>query len=87
MATLFASADFLEAVEIVRQYGPFAGLLIIAVIFYMWRDWKREAALCKRVALLEDYARDTLVPLVTNVTSVVAKNTTVMERLEKYLEK
>jgi hypothetical protein len=86
METLLADLGLLDAVDIVRQYGPFCGCLVLAVIFFIWRDWKREDKLTKRIAVLEDETRNVLLPLVKDCTSVISRNTLVMERLEKHLD-
>lgn len=77
----------LDAVEVLKQYGPFVGSLLLAVVFFIWRDWKREAAMTERIAKLEDETRNILLPVIKECTSVVARNTLVMERLEKHLDK
>lgn len=82
---LLASAGFGDAMELAKQYGPFVGLLVVAVIFFMWRDWKRETTLTDRITTLEDETRNILLPLVKDCTAVISRNTLVMERLEKHL--
>jgi hypothetical protein len=79
---LLASSEFGAAIELCKQYGP----LFVAVIFFLWRDWKREDRLSRRINTLEDEQRKVILPLVKDCTSVITKNTTVMERLEKMLE-
>lgn len=83
---LLASVELMDAFEIVKQYGPFCGILLLAVIFFIWRDWKREDKLTKRISVLEDETRNVLLPLVKDCTAVITRNTAVMERLEKKLE-
>lgn len=80
---VFAIGKFGDALELVRQYGPW----FVAVIFFLWRDYRREDRLSKRIDLLEDEQRNTLLPLVKDCSAVIAKNTDVMERLEKMLER
>lgn len=82
---ILAEGDLFSMFEIVKQYGPFCGTLLIAVVFFIWRDWKREEKLTKRIAVLEDETRNILLPLIKDCTVVVARNTLVMERLEKHL--
>lgn len=82
---LLADGGFMDAIEILKQYGPFCGCLVLAVAFFIWRDWKREDKLVKRIATLEDETRNVLLPLVKDCTNVIARNTSVMERLEKHL--
>lgn len=68
--------------ELMQQYGPLAG----AVVFFIWRDWKREDRLSARVEKLEDEQRSIILPLVERSTAVISQNTEVMERLERALE-
>jgi len=82
---MFASADLLDAVEVVKQYGPFCGLLVLAVVFFMWRDYKREQRLTKRIETLENETKTILIALVETTNVVLGRNITVMERLEKHL--
>ncbi len=79
---LFANAEFADTIALIKQYGPF----FVAVIFFIWRDWKREDRLSKRINTLEDETRNVLLPLVKDCTSVISRNTFVMERLEKHLD-
>lgn len=80
---LLATGEFGDAIQLVRMYGPF----FVAVIFFLWRDFKREDRLSKRIDVLEDEQRHVILPLVKDCSAVIAKNTTVMERLEKFLDK
>jgi hypothetical protein len=70
-----------EYVELLQQFGPLAGV----VLFFIWRDWKREDRLTARVEKLEDEQRNIILPLVEKSTDVIAHNTGVMERLEAAL--
>lgn len=70
--------------ELLTNFGPLVGI----VLFFIWRDWKREDALSTRVERLEDYQRDTLSHLVERSTTALAQNAEclswvahVMERL------
>ena len=60
MLTLFATGDFADAMSLVRQFGPF----FLAVVFFLWRDWKREDRLSNRLDELEDEQREVILPLV-----------------------
>ncbi len=65
---------------LIRQFGPF----FLAVVFFLWRDWKREDRLSNRLDQLEDEQREVILPLVKDCSIVIAKNTAVMERIERY---
>jgi len=67
-----------EYIELLKQFGPLAGV----VLFFIWRDWKREDRLTTRVEKLEDEQRNIILPLVEKSTEVIARNTEVMDRLE-----
>jgi hypothetical protein len=70
-----------EMIEFLKQFGPLAGI----VLFFIWRDWKREDRLTGRVEKLEDEQRNIILPLVEKSTAVIARNNEVMERLENAL--
>jgi hypothetical protein len=72
----------MEFIELIKSFGPLVGL----VLFFIWRDWKREDRLTTRIEKLEDEQRDIILPLVSKSTEVIARNTEVMERLDVALE-
>ena len=74
--------------ELLRDFGPLVGV----ILFFIWRDWKREDTLTARVESLDKYQRETLVSLVERSTSVISQNVEcfkwvcrVMERVCNYL--
>lgn len=75
--------DSIEMFALLKQYGPLVGL----VLFFIWRDWKREEQLTGRIVKLENENKEILLPLVQKSTEVIARNTEVMERLEYAFEK
>ena len=80
---ILASGDLGDAIGLIHQYGPF----FVAVIFFLWRDYQREGRLSKRIDVLEDEQRSVVLPLVRECSAVVAQNTAVLERLERYLDR
>lgn len=74
--------EVLDAFELVKLYGPFC----IAVIFFIYRDWKREDRMTKRINTLEDEMRNVILPIVQDCSGVIARNTEVITRIEKRLE-
>lgn len=74
--------ELLDAFQLVKLYGPFA----VAVVFFIVRDWKREDRMTKRINTLEDEMRKVILPLVQDTSAVIARNTEVMQRIEKRLE-
>jgi hypothetical protein len=83
MPILFASGEFADALDLIKQFGPF----FLAVVFFLWRDWKREDRLSNRLDELENEQREVLLPLVTDCSAVIARNTAVMERIERTLDR
>jgi hypothetical protein len=81
---LFAFMDaFADVSWLVRTFGP----LLVAVIFFLWRDFRREDRLLTRIKELEDAQRDVILPLVISCTEVVTKNSQVMELNTKVMER
>jgi hypothetical protein len=78
---LLASGEIADAIALVKQFGP----MLVAVVFFIWRDWKREDRLMKRIDKLEDEQRNVILPLVAKCTEVISENTTVMEAVNRKL--
>ena len=57
------SGALLVALPLAKQYGPYAGLLILGMIVVIWRDWTTEARLTERVRTLEKEIDNALLPL------------------------
>ena len=57
--------------DVLKDFGPILGI----VLFFIWRDWKREESLVTRVKHLEDFNTETLSNLVKESSSVIATNT------------
>lgn len=74
MDLILAASDLSDAIQLIKQFGP----LLVAVIFFIWRDWKREDRLMKRIEKLEGEQRDVILPLVKECAEVIAKNTAVI---------
>ena len=83
MPSLFASGEFADAMMLIKQFGPF----LLAVVFFLWRDWRREDRLSNRLDQLEDEQREVILPLVRDCSIAIAKNTAVMERIERTLDR
>jgi hypothetical protein len=75
--------NFMDLMWVLKQFGP----LLIAVIFFLWRDYRREDRLVARIETLEDQQQDVLLPLVEKCSTVIAQNTVIMQRLERALDK
>ena len=59
------SGALTDAVTLVKQYGPFLGLLILGMIVVIWHDRcrKSEARLTERIRTLEWEINNVLLPL------------------------
>ncbi len=83
MHILFAYGEFTDAITLIQQFGPF----FLAVVFFLWRDWRREDRYSDRLDELENEQREVILPLVKDCAAVIAKNTAVMERIERTLDR
>ena len=68
---------------LLKTFGP----LLVAVIFFIWRDYRREDKLLTRVKELEDEQRKVILPLVQSCTEVITRSTQVMERNTQVMER
>ncbi len=68
---------------IIKNLGPLIGV----IVFFIWRDARREDKLLNRVKELEEEQREVILPLVRDCSAVVAKNTLVMERNTAVMER
>lgn len=57
--------------QLLKDFGPMLGV----VLFFIWRDWKREDLLQARVTALEKYQQDVMAALVKESIQVIAHNT------------
>ena len=73
----------MDLMWLVKQFGPF----FIAVLFFLWRDYRREDRLAARIETLEDEQREVLLPLLEKCSTVISQNTVVMGRLERALDR
>ena len=67
----------------IQQYG----LPLALVVFFIWRDWKRENSMATRIDSLQKDIRDILKDLVTKCTAALVDNTNAMNTLVIALEK
>ena len=72
----------MELMDLAKDFGPLVGI----VLFFIWRDWRREQNLFERVQKLEDYNTKTLANiikeqsmLIATATAVIATNTEVVK--------
>ncbi len=69
-------------VEILKDVGPFIGI----IIFFVWRDWRREEILLKRVEILETYQKETLENLIEKSTTALAQSSECIKWIGRVLE-
>ena len=81
---LFGAIDALVDLGwLIKTFGPW----LVAVVFFLWRDFKREDKLSKRINELEDEQRKVILPLVKDCSEVITRNTVVMEQNIKVMER
>jgi hypothetical protein len=83
MEFLFAFNGLSDMGWLLQNYGPF----VAAVVFFIWRDFRREDRLSTRIKELEDEQRQVILPLVKSCTEVITKNTQVMEQNVKVMDR
>ena len=83
MDFLFAFNGLSDMGWLLQNYGPF----VAAVVFFIWRDYRREDRLSTRIRELEDEQRKVILPLVTSCMEVITKNTQVMEQNVKVMDR
>lgn len=64
----------MDFINLLKDFGPLVGV----VIFFIWRDWKREENLVDRVQKLEDFNTEVLSNMVRDQAAVIATNTEVI---------
>jgi hypothetical protein len=68
---------------LVHEFGPLVGV----ILFFIWRDWKREDILTTRVTKLEDDIRTILEGTVKRATEVMSQNTECLTWIARIFEK
>jgi len=65
----------MELMDLAKDFGPLVGI----VLFFIWRDWRREQNLVDRVQKLEDFNTEVLTTIVKEQAMVIATNTEVVK--------
>ena len=60
-----------DYLTVLKDFGPNIGV----ILFFIWRDWKREEGLVDRVKTLENFNTEILVGLVKETTAAIAATT------------
>jgi len=61
----------MEVVALLKDFGPLVGI----ILFFIWRDWRREENLLERVQKLEDFNTEVLSNMVKEQAAIIAINT------------
>jgi len=69
----------IELLELTKSVGPVVALLI----FFIWRDYRREQTMTKRIQDIEDYQKNRLEQLVVESNQVMSKIAESNESLAK----
>lgn len=56
---------------LLKDFGPLVG----TILFFIWRDWRREENLVERVKQLEDFNTEVLTQMVKENSAIIAANT------------
>jgi hypothetical protein len=67
---------------ILNQWGPVFGLVTLTLMFFLWKDWKRENRLQDRVEALEKDQKEIILPMLEKCTTIISQNTIIMSRVE-----
>lgn len=60
-----------EYIALLKDFGPVLGV----ILFFVWRDWKREDRLVERIEALEKFQQEQLIGLIQKTNEVVTHNT------------
>jgi hypothetical protein len=79
--------DVSSALTLLKEWGPVFGPALLVLVFFLWKDWRRENRLQDRVEALEKEQKEVLLPMIERCATVIAQNTAVMIRLEKVIDR
>ena len=65
----------MDFMALVQDFGPLVGI----ILFFIWRDWRREEGLIERVATLEKFNQTTMTAMIKESATIVATNTAVIQ--------
>ncbi len=75
--------DIFSWAKILQQVGP----LIAIIIFFVWRDYRRELHTQKKLAILEKYQREVLESLITQTTKALTQSSECIKWLSHVIDK
>ena len=70
-------------IEIFKLAGP----TVAVIFFFLYKDWRREKDLNRRIDRLETYQRDTLENLVEKTTTVLIQSTECIKWVGKLMDR
>lgn len=70
-------------IMLLREFGPVVGV----ILFFVWRDWKREDRLSSRIESLETYQRETLVDLLKKTTIALTHNAECLKWIGRIIDR
>lgn len=71
--------DLIEVVKMFEKAGPVAAF----IIFFVWRDYKRELVMSGRLSKYEDFLRTELVKMVKATTDALTESTAAIATLKE----
>lgn len=69
--------------HVLQELGPLMGV----ILFFIWRDWRREGRLSERIEKLEDYQKETLAHLVEKGTAALVQSSEVTKWVGRVVER
>ncbi len=75
--------DVFSWARILQQVGPFVGI----IIFFVWRDYRRELHTQEKLARLEKYQREVLESLISQTTKALTQSSECIKWLSHVVDK
>ena len=73
----------MDYMDLLKDFGPLIGI----VLFFIWRDWRREENLVDRVQKLEDFNTKVLTDIVKEQAVIIATNSEVIKANTEQLKR
>lgn len=73
----------MDYANLLKDFGPAVGV----ILFFIWRDWKREDWMASRIAALEDFQQHQLIDLIERTHEVVNHNTEQLKRVAALVQR
>jgi hypothetical protein len=73
--------DVSDFVSFCQTWGPVFGPALCVLVFFIWKDWRRETRLQDRIEKLEQDQKDIILPMMQDCVEVIARNTEVMSQV------